>query len=218
MAKDVNPPRRYDSPRRREQASATRRAILDAARVLFIERGYAGASIEAIAERASVSPATVYGVFGNKRSILATLVDVSIAGDDAPVAIVDRPWVAELRAEPDLRRRIRMLARNGRRILERRSPIDSVLDAAAATDREIASLWQRVREERHAGQRRMLELVRGDARLRRGVTLDRAADTFYAVASPESYRLLVEDRGWSPDRFERWIADALERLVFDIGS
>jgi TetR/AcrR family transcriptional regulator, regulator of autoinduction and epiphytic fitness len=208
MTDAVNPRRSYDSPLRREQADATRRAILDTARGLFLERGYVATTVAAIAKRAEVSAATVYQTFGNKRSVLARLVDVSIAGDEAPIPLADRPWVRALREEADLRQRIRILARNGTVILERRAPIDAVVAAAAATDPEIATLWRQMREERHAGQARLLTLVAGEARLRRG-----AADVLYAIGSPETYRSLVEDRGWSPARFERWYAEAIERLL-----
>ena len=208
MTEDVNPRRAYDSPLRREQADATQRAILDAARTLFLERGYVATSIAAIADRADVSAATIYQTFGNKRSVLARLVDVSIAGDAAPVPVADRPWVRTLADEPDLRLRIRALARNGAAILERRAPIDAVVAAAAATDPEIATLWRQMRDERHGGQARLLKLVAGEAPLRRG-----AADVLYAIGSPETYRSLVEDRGWSPARFERWYAEAIERLL-----
>ncbi len=208
MADPVNPRRAYDSPLRRGQADATRRAILDAARALFLERGYVTTTIQAIADRAEVSEATIYQTFGNKRSVLARLVDISIAGDEAPVPVAERPWVRVLRDEPDLRLRIRILAHNGAAILERRAPIDAVVAAAAATDPEIATLWRQMRDERHAGQARLLKLVTGGVPLRRG-----AADVLYAIGSPETYRSLVDDRGWSPERFERWYAEAIERLL-----
>ena len=208
MNRAVNPRRSYDSPLRREQADATQRAILDAARGLFLERGYVATTIAAIADRASVSAATIYQGFGNKRSLLARLVDESIAGDSAPVAVADRPWVQHLREEPDLRKRIRILARNGTAILARRAPIDAVVAAAAATDPEIATLWRQIRDDRHAGQARLLKLVAGDVPVRR-----EAADVLYAIGSPETYRSLVEDRGWSHARFERWYAEAIEGLL-----
>ncbi len=206
--------RGYDSPQRREQALATRRAILDAARHLFIERGYGATTLQAIADQASVSVATVYAAFGNKRTVLKQLVDVSIAGDDEPVAIADRPWVAELAKEPDRGRRIRMLAANGRRILERRSAVDAVVQAAAATDPEIATLWEEIRRQRREGQGRLLALVAGPDGLGGGLDPAEAADVLYAIASPETYRLLVEDRGWAPERYEAWSAAAIERLLF----
>src|SRR5438874_2047694 len=95
--------RAYHSPRRAEQARATRGAVLDAARRLFVSRGYAATSIEAVAAESEVSPETVYAAFGSKRSLLSELVDVTIAGDDAPVPILERPWVGEMGAEPDPR-------------------------------------------------------------------------------------------------------------------
>lgn len=218
MAKRVNPRRSYDSPRRREQANATQAAILDAARTLFVERGYAATSIQAIAHRAGVSAATVYQAFSNKRSILGRLVDVSIAGDAEPTAVMDRAWVSALREEPDVRRRIRSLARQGTQILERRAPIDAVIGAAAATDPEIAALWRQRRDQRHGGQARLLELVIGEAGLRPGLTRAAAADILYAIGSPETYRALVDDRGWSSARFERWYADTLLRLLFEVSD
>jgi len=217
MAKRVNPPRSYDSPRRREQADATQSAILDAARALFLNRGYVATSVRAIAERAGVSAATVYQAFGNKRSILSRLVDVSIAGDQAPTPVLNRPWVQALREEPSLDRRVQLLARGGTQILERRAPIDAVVAAAAATDHEIAVLWSQLREQRHAGQARLLELVVGEASLRSGLSRAAAADILYAVGSPETYRSLVDDRGWSTARFERWYAETLLRLLLEAG-
>ncbi len=215
MRSGVKRRRAYESPRRREQARATRAAILEAARDLFLDRGYVATTMQAVAERARTSPATVYAAFTNKRSLLAALVDVSIAGDDAPVPIVDRPWVHELRDEPDLRRRIAMLAGNGRLMLERRAPVDEVVRAAAASDPDIAALWRAGNAQRLAGQRALLRLVAGDIGFREGLSDGVALDTLYALGSPETYRLLTVDRGWSPARFERWYADSLARLLFD---
>lgn len=205
--------RAYHSPRRTQQANATRSAILDAARATFVERGYAASSIVGIARSASVSAETIYATFGTKRAVLAALVEVSIAGDDEPVAILDRDWVRELRTEPDRRRRIEILARNGRLILERRARIDDVVHSAAAADPEIRSLLESVRAERHAGQRALLEIVAGSQGFRAGLTLDDAADRLFALGSPEVYRLLTDARGWSGDRFETWYADALASLL-----
>ncbi len=214
MADDVKTRRRYESPQRQEQARATRLAILEAARALFIGNGYGATTLQAIADRASVSVATVYAAFGNKRTVLKELVDVSIAGDDEPVAIADRKWVADLAAEPDRRERIRMLAANGRRILERRAAVDAVVDAAGATDPEIRALSDEMRRQRREGQARLLALVAGADGLRPGLDPEEAADILYAIASPETYRLLVDQRGWAPERFEQWMAETEERLLF----
>jgi AcrR family transcriptional regulator len=205
--------RRYDSPRRSEQARETRRAILEAARLLFTERGYGSTTIGAVAGQARVAAETIYAAFGNKRSILAELVDVSIAGDDAPVPILERPWVLRLREEPDPRARLRILARNGRSMLERSTPILEVLRGAAATDPEIAGLWRRYKAQRLEGQRVLLGIVTEGGGLREGLTPDTALDVVFTLGSPETYGLLVGDRGWSPAAFERWYEDALARLL-----
>lgn len=213
MPKSVKPRRTYDSPQRREQARATRRGLLDAARELFIEGGYVATTVEAIAAHAEVSPETVYATFKNKRSLLSELIDVSMAGDDAPVPILDRAWVQDLRDEPDARRRMRILARNGRLILERVAPIYEVLRGAAAADPEIASLWELNKAQRFAGQSELVRILAASDPLRKGLTVRMAADIVFAIGSPETHRLLVVDRGWSADRFERWYADTLAQLL-----
>src|SRR2546425_4438496 len=213
MPKAVKPRRTYDSPRRREQARATRRAVLEAARELFVEGGYVATTIDAIAARAEVSPETVYAIFGNKRSILSEVIDVSIAGDDAPVPILERGWVQEMRKEPDPRRRLKILARNGRLILERTAPVFEVLRGAAMAEPEIASLWELNKAQRFIGQRELLRVLTAGHPLRKGLTASTATDILFAIGSPETYRLLVIDRGWSADQFERWYSDALARLL-----
>lgn len=215
MPGPVKPPSPSAFPRRRERARATRTRVLDAARGLFVERGYVTTTIDAIADRADVSPETIYATFGNKRSVLSELVDRSIAGGDLAGPVLEQGWVQDLRDEPDLRRRLAILARNGRLILERRAAIDEVVDGAAAADPEVAALRDRGRAQRLAGQRELLRLVVGATGLRAGLDFATAVDILYAVGSPETYRLLVTGRGWSGSRFERWYGEALERLLLD---
>lgn len=170
-------------------------------------------TIDAIAERARVSPETFYATFGSKRALLTELVDVSIAGGDDQPPVFDQAWVEELRAEPDPYRRVAILARNGRAILERRAGVDEVVSGAAAADAAIAALAKRSRNERYAGQRRLLEIVVGPTGLRDGIDFETAADVLYAIGSPETYRLLVIDRGWTGSRFERWYGETLALLL-----
>jgi len=213
MSVIVKTRRSYDSPRRREQARATRRAILEAARELFIERGYVATTIDAIAGDADVSPETVYAVFGTKRALLSELIDISIAGDGDAPPVLEQGWVQEMRDEPDPRRQLSILARNGRSILERRAPIDEVVRGAAAADPDIAALWQRGKAQRFAGQRELLRFIVGETGLREGIELETGADILYAIGSPETYLLLVADRGWSGSTFERWYEATLARLL-----
>ena len=105
MAKKTTTGRRYDSTRRKQQARQTRREITEAARKLFTERGYAGATMGAIADEAGVAVETIYATFGSKSSILSHLIDVSVVGDDEPVPLLERPEILETEQELDQRRR-----------------------------------------------------------------------------------------------------------------
>jgi hypothetical protein len=106
-----------------------------------------------------------------------------------------------------------ILAKNGRLILERVAPIYEVLRGAAAADPEIASSWELHKSQRFAGQRELARIVGAGGSLKKGLSADAVGDTLFAIGSPETYRLLTVDRGWSPDRFERWYADTLSRLL-----
>jgi AcrR family transcriptional regulator len=213
MVSRVSSRRSYDSRRRRAKAADTRAEILEAALALFVERGYVASTIAAVAERARVSPETIYAVFKSKRSLLSSALDVSIVGDADPTPLLERGWVQELREEPDASGRMRILARNGRAILERVSPIYEVLREASSADPEVAAIARGYEQQRFEGQRALLRIVAPRGTLRPGLGLTAAADILYTVGSPESYRLLVLDRGWTPARFERWYADTLIRLL-----
>lgn len=205
--------RRYESPRRREHARATREAIVQAASRLFLERGYVATTIGTIAATAGVSAETVFAAFGTKRQLLTDVLGFAIAGGvDAP-PVMEQGWVGELRAAAGPRARIRVLARNGRAILERRAPMDEVVRSAAAADPEIAAIRERARLERLAGQRELLRMALDGTEPRTGLDFDGALDVLYAIGSPEMWTLLVIERGWSPDRFERWYAETLALLL-----
>lgn len=215
MSEPVKPSSVPAYPRRRQRAQATRARVLETARGLFIERGYVATTIEAIAGDADVAPETIYASFGNKRALLAEVVGRSISGESADVPLMAQAWVQELRDTPDPHRRVLILAANGRAILERRHAIDEVVRSAAASDPDIAALHESGKAQQFAGQRELLGMVIGDARLRPGIAFETAADIVYALGSPETYRLLVVDRGWSGDRFERWYGESIERVLFE---
>jgi AcrR family transcriptional regulator len=98
--RDVKRRRRYESPRRREQAAATRQAILEAAERLFSERGYIGTSVAEIAAEARVAVKTVYAVFGTKVEVLRALWNLRMRGDEEPVPMAERRWFREIVEEP----------------------------------------------------------------------------------------------------------------------
>ncbi len=191
------------------KARVTRRRITDAATELFVAGGYGTTTLEQIAERAGVAVQTVYFHFRNKRTVLKEAVDIAAVGDDEPVPLLDRPWIAKLRVEPDARRVIALWVRNSRDIFGRIAPIMQVVRDAAGSDPDLAEQWAINREQRGVAMRVLAELIADRGALKPGLTVATATDIIYTMLSIEVYSLLTLDRGWSPARWQRWMADAL---------
>jgi AcrR family transcriptional regulator len=202
--------RSYDNSRRQAQARATRADVIAAGRQLFMERGYAGTTIEAIGMAANTPLATLYRLFGSKRGILSAVLDVSFVGDDEPVAYGDRLQVkALLLDEPDPRRILRSLARLRREMLDRVASMEGVLRSAASVDAEAAELLAVTNEQRLTGQSRVAKVLAQRRALADGVSESDAADIIYTLTSLDLHLILIGERGWSADRYERWLGDAL---------
>jgi AcrR family transcriptional regulator len=209
MSSSVKPRRRYDSSGRQEQARRSRWAMLHAARRLFMERGYAATTMPAIAAAAGVSVQSVYKVFGNKAALLKTVFDVAIAGDDEPVPMLQRADLERVRDEPDPRRKLSLYGEFVADVAPRHVPIQLLAGAAAATDPEAAGVRDQLRAERLAGMTQFARALHQDGHLRPDVSVDEARDMLWACNSPELYELLVIQRGWTPQRYGRWVADTL---------
>ena len=214
MAEPVKPPRRYHSPRRREQAAATRRDILDASQRLFERQGYAATTMAAIAEEAAVALKTVYVAFETKSGILRALWNVLLRGDEDDAPVAERRWYREVVEEPDPERQLRLNARNSRIVKLRIGAVIEVIRAAAPTDPEIEALWSRIQTEFHANQRVIVESLQAKNALASGLDVDRAADLLWTLNHPNLWQLLVVQRGWKPEEYEHWCADtACEQLL-----
>jgi len=209
MSEEVKPRRRYNSAIRQEQAGETRTRILEASRRLFLERGYVATSIEAIAREAGVAGQTVYAAYGNKRTVLARLMDVSLGGDDQPVGVLERLEPQRMRNEPDQRAQLRMMAHGIREIMERAGPIFDVMRSAGTAEPEVAALYGRIQDERRRNMARVVGWVAENGPLRDGLSMDDAADIVWTLTSAEVHRLLTADRGWPEERYERWLGDTL---------
>ena len=205
MAAVNSPPRRPGQARTR----LARRAVVDAARALFAERGYQATTIDAISERADVPAATVYRLFSSKLGILKALLDVSIAGDDQPLPLPARPEVSALATEGDPVTLLAGFAAITAAINTRSSDVYRILVSAAGSDPAAAGLLADYQQQRDRGQGQMARALAGAGALRPGVRERDATDVIHALMSPELYRLLVVDRGWSADRYERWLTDTL---------
>ena len=186
-----------------------RGAIVDAARALFLDRGYAGTTVEAISEASGVPAATVYRLFSSKRGILKALLDVSIAGDDESVPLAERDHVRALFAEPDPRQRLPRFAAITRGIMGRTEAIHRILVSAASSDPDAAALLAEQTRHRQRGQSQIARSLARSGDLRPGLPEREAAEVIHALMSPEVYRLLVVDQGWPPERYERWLGATL---------
>jgi AcrR family transcriptional regulator len=203
--------RTYSSPLRAEQAQATRRRILDAARAQFLDRGWTATTVKAIAEAAAVAPATVYTVFGTKRAMLSALIDESLA-----TAVPGHPddW-PEIIGHPDQRERARRLVKMLSTALPVVDPFERVVREGARADEEIAGLARDLLEWRRATSARIVDVLAGADGLRPGLSREEAADRVLALGGPEVYHLLVGIRGWSPQQFDAHLADLLGRFIPD---
>ncbi|HVE98492.1 MAG TPA: helix-turn-helix domain-containing protein [Mycobacteriales bacterium] len=206
--------RSYSSARRDAQARETRRAILDAARALFVS-GYAATTIQAIAEGAGVAVQTVYGVFGSKRELLRQLIEATITGGDDSVPVTEQAEAQAIAAEPDARRRAALDAAFSRAIIERVGPIVRVAEEAAASDPELAAMMETVKAERRKEMVVAARILAGpDGGLR--VSQQEAAATLYVLYSPQVADMLMGDYGWSPQRYEKWLARMLLHSVITV--
>jgi TetR/AcrR family transcriptional regulator, regulator of autoinduction and epiphytic fitness len=186
-----------------------RTAVTQAARVLFLERGYAGTTVEAISEASGVPPATVYRLFSSKLGILSELLDRSVAGDEQDVALADRAHVRAIFTDPDPRSQLARFAGLACGVMSRAEPLHRILAGAAGSDPDAAALLAEEARRRDRGQAQIARSLSRAGALRPGLRERDAADIIHALMSPEVYRLLVGDRGWPPQRYQRWLADAL---------
>lgn len=205
--------RPYHSPRLQEQRSETRRAILEAALSLFVERGYAGTSMGDIATAARVSIKTVEAAFRTKARLLAALWDVSVVGDDEAVALAERTWFQEMLTEPDPRRQLALHARNARRIKRGIGALTEVVRRAAQSDPEISDRWQLIQDQFLENQRMVAESLAAKGALRADLDTAAAVEIIWALNHPAVYYLVVFERGWSEERYESWLADAFIRQL-----
>jgi AcrR family transcriptional regulator len=197
---------------RAARARTTRVRIIAAATELFATAGYSATTIAAIAAGAGVSEQTVYYGFGTKRAVLTAAVDLAVAGDDEPVPTLHRPWVRAALAEPDPREQLRRQVAGAGEIYRRVAPLLEIVRSAAA-DPDLSELWAANVRQRLTVQRAFAASLAGKTPLRDGLTVDAAADIALAVLSPETYHLLVHQRGWAQKRWRAWATSALQHLL-----
>jgi AcrR family transcriptional regulator len=216
MTDDVKTQKRaYRSTKRAEQVAQARRHMLASAGVLFRAHGYAAVSMPVIAREADVAVETIYRGFGSKAGLFKAVVDAAVAGGStrADVPVERRPAIQALIDEPDAHRQVELYAATQPGIHRRSGPLLMALAGAAASDPELDALWREIEASRRVGQSRFVEMLAARGRLRAGLSVDEGADGLWVLTSITVYDMLVHTRGWSVERYERWLSDRLIDLL-----
>jgi TetR/AcrR family transcriptional regulator, regulator of autoinduction and epiphytic fitness len=214
MTKSKLPKREYDSSRRQAQASETRRHILEAARKLFMERGYAGATAEAIATEAGVAAQTIYAIFKNKKRMLVSLMNVSpITGTEDHTPMPERPNVQAVSQERDQRHQLEMFAQVVAANLGQVAVVSEIMTDAAKTEPDFDRILQKLNKQRLEHMTLAVEQFAANGPFREKMDEVHARDTVWTLTSPEVFLLLTRNRGWSKEKYGEWLADMLTRAL-----
>ena len=215
MSESARVKRRYDNVGRRRQAEATRARVVAAATRVFLQHGYVGATIPAIAAEAEVALQTVYRAAPGKAGLLAVAVTTAVAGGSARAAVPveERPAIRAIIEEPDPSKQLKLYAHTQPGIWERVGPLLRVLEAAAVSEPDLRKLQQEQDSERHAGLSRFAGLLEEHGALRTDLTPEHAADIIMTLGSFATYDSLVITRRWTHDQYETWLADTLQHCL-----
>jgi AcrR family transcriptional regulator len=205
--------RRYRSPRREQQARRTHARIIAAAADRFLDRGYAATTMRAVAADAGVALPTVELVFGTKARLLKTVIDTAIAGDDEPVPMLAREWAARAESLTGAAEFAAMFAQQLAESVRRAAGLTLVALEAARIDEDIAAVAAQLTAQRQVMATWLVDGLLQRSALREGVESAAAVDTVWALMDPALFCRLTGDRRWSPDRYRRWFADAVVRLL-----
>jgi AcrR family transcriptional regulator len=203
---DGTPRRSYNSEGRREAARRNRAAVLAACRELLFQEGYHATTVRAVAERAGVSAETVYKSFGGKPGMVKALWDITLAGDDEPVPMGDRPQVQEILGTRELGAKLRLYAAYARGIHERVAALFALLTQAGP---DVGEVLETAERERLTGVTAFVAHLDETGALGPEADPAHLADVFWALAGPQLYTQLTAGRGWSADTYEKWLADTL---------
>ncbi len=214
MIKQRSPKREYDSTRRQAQADETRRRILEAARKLFIERGYAGTTAEAIAAEAGVSAQTIYAIFKNKKKLLVSLMNVSpTTGVEDYTPVPERPNVQAVAQERDQHRQLQMFAQVVANNLDQAAEVSQIMVEAAKIEPDFDRILQKLNKQRLEHMTIAVQQIAANGAFRENMDEVYARDTVWTLTSPEVFLLLTCERGWSKEKYAEWLADMLTRAL-----
>jgi AcrR family transcriptional regulator len=197
--------RRYSSPARQGQRNRTQLAILQAAEASFKKRGYGAATMQGVADSAGVSLPTVYLYFRSKPDLVRSLADLVTSSADLSVEHV--------LAEPDPNRQLQIGAGILRTLHERSEVVADILRTASGADAKLSREWKRWQERHLAAVGAVVQSLAKRRALRADLDVASATDVLYTIGGPETFRQLVRERGWTAERYERWLVEAGQRLL-----
>ncbi|MDO7867221.1 TetR/AcrR family transcriptional regulator [Nocardioides jiangxiensis] len=208
--------RAYDNTGRAERALVTRGQILDTALGLLLDGGYAAMTVASLAAAAGVSPQTVYNSVGGKPAVVKAVYDRLLAGDEAEVAMSDRPEFQALFAATDRSAFVAAYAAWVRVVLERVAPLLGALLAHGA-DASLADFVATIERERYTGTTQAMTGLRTRLGLPEHVVGERGfarlVDAVWALNAPDAYDRLVRRSGWTSSEYEAWLTGQLTVLL-----
>jgi AcrR family transcriptional regulator len=202
-------------PSRRERSLATRRKIIHAAEAEFLDKGFHGATVAAIADRAGVAAQTVYFVFHNKVDLISAVIDSAVLGEDEPTPPQLTAWWKAMVAEPDAVEALRIYVRGTGPIFSRASPISVVLYAATLADPDLRATWEMHQNLRAKSFRLVIEMLATKQALKAGLTIDTATDVLMTILGESTYHRFIAEQGWSEEQLVAWYCDALPVLLLE---
>lgn len=199
--------------KRRDKAELTRQRLLKAAHQEFLDNGFHGATMAAIARRAGVAGQTVYFVFHTKAELLSAVIDAAVLGDDPPTVPQDTDWWAAMNNADTAEEVLRQFVRGAGPLLARAAQISEVLRAAALADPEARAIFDRHDQLQVTGYRHVVDLASSKGPLRPGLTPETATDLLLTLCGDSTYVQLTTERGWTHEQATAWLADATPNLL-----
>jgi AcrR family transcriptional regulator len=201
---------------RRERSDATRLKIVRAAEAEFLARGFHGATITSIAQRAGVASQTVYFVFHNKVALISAVIDKAVLGEDEPTVPESSEWWAAAQAEPRADAALRIFIRRAGPIFQRTSAISEILRAAALTDDDLRATLELHQNRRYESFREVVKMLAAKGPLKGGLDIEHVTDVFLTIYGEGTYHFMTRERGWSHEQFIDWLCDTLPLLLLEI--
>jgi AcrR family transcriptional regulator len=201
--------RRYDASGRQAQARVRRALVVSAARALFERDGFRATTITAVAEAAGVSAVSVYKAFGTKAALAKAVFDTTLAGDDEPVAIADRPAVTRLHDEPDARRKVALFVEGLCERLARSAKVQILIRDGRHVDESLEPVWDTLNTEGLTGMTRLGQHLLSTGQLRADLDLAEVRDVLWNYLAIDHYERLVLHQGWTLRRYQDWLTRAI---------